>query len=96
MSFRHSFKGSYLAPPRSISVEQLSSIVDVNGVSRMVINTVPADSVAVVPSPKEYRLEVLLASGIPLNILPTEIVESIPSDKQIDNIVNNLTVNTNE
>lgn len=73
--------------PRKIFVDSVKDITDDRGVSHYVC--VKQDvSVGSVPPPSEYKLETLLSAGIPLNAVSSLLVDSAPSDAQVDAIVN--------
>lgn len=72
--------------PHKIFVDSVKDITDDRGISHYV--RVKSDvSQGSVPSPSEYKLETLLSAGIPLNAVSSLIVDSKPSDAQVNNIV---------
>lgn len=78
------------APPQSIFEDvELHEIV--NGVD--VVTFVKQDcqvSASQLPNPADYKLSTLLASGVPMNIIPTDLLSDKPTSQQIDNIVSKL------
>lgn len=75
--------------PRKIFVDSVKDITDDRGVTHYV--RVKQDvSDGSVPAPSEYKLETLLSAGIPLNAVSSLLVDSAPSDAQVDAIVNNV------
>lgn len=47
-------------------------------------------SAANIPSCDEYKLSDLLDAGVPLNSVPTDILDESPTDSQIENFANTL------
>lgn len=75
--------------PRKIYVDSVKDITDDRGVSHYV--RVKQDvSDCSLPAPSEYKLETLLSAGIPLNSVSSLLVDSAPSDAQVDVIVNKV------
>lgn len=78
------------APPQSIFEDvELHEIV--NGVD--VVTFVKQDcqvSASQLPNPADYKLSTLLASGVPMNVIPTDLLSVKPTSQQIDNIVSKL------
>lgn len=75
--------------PRQIFVDSVIDFTDDRGVSHYV--RVERDvSEGSVPPPSEYKLETLLSAGIPLNAVSSLLVDSAPSDAQVDAIVNKV------
>jgi hypothetical protein len=75
--------------PRKIYVDSVKDITDDRGVSHYV--RVKQDvSEGNVPPPSEYKLETLLSAGIPLNAVSSLLVDSAPSDAQVDAIVSKV------
>lgn len=89
--FRRSFKGSKLSCPSSIVVNDVSNIVDDDGVQRYVSVSKLASDISI-PRPSEYKLETLLAAGVPLQRVSSFVVGSEPTNEQIvsavDSVVN--------
>lgn len=89
MSVFRNFKPHRFCLPRQIFVDSVKNITDDKGVSHYVC--VKADvSEGSVPRPSEYKLETLLSAGIPLNAVNSLLVDSVPSDAQVDAIVNKV------
>lgn len=89
MSVFRNFKPKCSCFPRKIFVDSVKDITDDRGVSHYV--SVKQDvSVGSVPPPSEYKLETLLSAGIPLNAVSSLLVDSAPSDAQVDAIVNKV------
>lgn len=89
MSVFRNFKPRCACLPRKIFVDSVEDITDDRGVSHYV--RVKQDvSEGSIPAPSEYKLEILLSSGIPLNAVSTLLVDSAPSDAQVDAIVNKV------
>lgn len=47
------------------------------------------------PLAEDYKLSSLLAAGVPLNVVPTEILSNTPTSSQIEQFSNKLSDNTN-
>lgn len=89
MSVFRNFKPHCSCFPRKIFVDSVKDITDDRGVSHYV--RVKQDvSEGSVPAPSEYKLETLLSAGIPLNAVSTLLVDSAPSEAQVDAIVNKV------
>lgn len=89
MSVFRNFKPHRACLPRKIFVDSVKDITDDRGVSHYV--RVKQDvSVGSLPAPSEYKLETLLSAGIPLNAVSSLLVDSGPSDAQVDVIVNKV------
>lgn len=89
MSVFRNFKPHRACLPRKIYVDSVKDITDDRGVSHYV--RVKQDvSVGSLPAPSEYKLETLLSAGIPLNAVSSLLVDSAPSDAQVDVIVNKV------
>lgn len=89
MSVFRNFKPHRACLPRKIYVDSVKDIIDDRGVSRYV--RVKQDvSECSLPAPSEYKLETLLSAGIPLNAVSSLLVDSSPSDAQVDAIVNKV------
>lgn len=87
MSVFRNFKPHAACLPRKIYVDSVKDITDDRGVSHYV--RVKQDvSEGSLPAPSEYKLETLLSAGIPLNAVSSLLVDSAPSDVQVDAIVN--------
>lgn len=87
MSVFRNFKPHRACLPRRIYVDSVKDITDDRGVSHYV--RVKQDvSEGSLPAPSEYKLETLLSAGIPLNAVSSLLVDSAPSDAQVDVIVN--------
>lgn len=87
MSVFRNFKPHRACLPRKIYVDSVKDITDDRGVSHYV--RVKQDvSEGSLPAPSEYKLEILLSAGIPLNAVSSLLVDSAPSDAQVDAIVN--------
>lgn len=61
---------------------------DKDGILRVSVNLVDASNQCLI-STSEYTLSQLLAAGAPLQVLPA-VMDSAPSDSQINNIVEHL------
>lgn len=89
MSVFRNFKPHRACLPRKIFVDSVKEITDDRGVSHYV--RVKQDvSDGSIPAPSEYKLETLLSAGIPLNAVSSLLVDSAPSDAQVDAIVNKV------
>ena len=89
MSVFRNFKPHANCMPHKILVDSVKDITDDRGVSHYV--KVKSDvSEASVPAPSEYKLETLLSAGIPLNAVSSLLVDSVPSDAQVDAIVSKV------
>lgn len=89
MSVFRNFKPHSPRMPHKIFVDSVKDITDDRGVSHYV--RVKQDvSEGSIPSPSEYKLETLLSAGIPLNAVSSLLVDSAPSDAQVDAIVNKV------
>lgn len=89
MSVFRNFKPHRACLPRKIFVDTVNDIIDDRGVSHYVC--VKKDvSESSIPAPSEYKLETLLSAGIPLNAVSSLLVDSSPSDAQVDAIVNKV------
>lgn len=89
MSVFRNFKPHCACLPRKIYVDSVKDITDDRGVSHYV--RVKQDvSEGSLPAPSEYKLETLLSAGIPLNAVNSLLVDSAPSDAQVDVIVNKV------
>lgn len=89
MSVFRNFKPHRACLPRKIFVDSVKDIIDDRGVSHYV--RVKQDvSESSLPSPSDYKLETLLSAGIPLNAVSSLLVDSAPSDAQVDAIVNKV------
>lgn len=86
MSVFRNFKPHRACLPRKIYVDSVKDITDDRGVTHYV--RVKQDvSEGSIPAPSEYNLETLLSAGIPLNAVSSLLVDSAPSDAQVDAIV---------
>ena len=47
------------------------------------------------PLAEDYKLSSLLAAGVPLNVIPTEILSNAPTSSQIEQISSKLSFNSN-
>lgn len=89
MSVFRNFKPYRACLPRKIFVDSVQEITDDRGVSHYV--RVNQDvSEGSIPAPSDYKLETLLSAGIPLNAVSSLLVDSVPSDSQVDAIVNKV------
>lgn len=87
MSVFRNFKPHCACLPRKIFVDSVKDITDDRGVSHYVHEKQDV-SEGSVPAPSDYKLETLLSAGIPLNAVNSLLVDSVPSDVQVDAIVN--------
>lgn len=81
------------APPQNI-FEDVEHHEIVNGVD--VVTFVKQDcqvSASQLPCPADYKLSTLLASGVPMNVIPTDLLSDKPTSQQIDTIVSKLSDN---
>lgn len=86
MSVFRNFKPHTSRMPHKIFVDSVKDITDDRGISHYV--KVKSDvSEGSLPAPSEYKLETLLSAGIPLTAVSSLIVDSKPSDAQVNNIV---------
>lgn len=89
MSVFRNFKPHRACLPRKIYVDSVKDITDDSGVSHYFC--VKQDvSEGSIPAPSEYKLETLLSAGIPLNAVSSLLVDSAPSDAQVDAIVDKV------
>lgn len=89
MSVFRNFKPRSSCMPCKIFVDSVKDITDDRGVSHYV--RVKKDvSESSIPAPSDYTLETLLSAGIPLNAVSSLLVDSAPSDAQVDAIVNKV------
>ena len=82
------------APSHSI-FEDVEHHEIVNGVD--VVTFVKQDcqvSASQLPNPADYKLSTLLASGVPMNVIPTDMLSDTPTSQQIDSIVGKLSDNS--
>ena len=86
--FRHRKILSIHPIPRVVKHRVLYNFVK-DGVTYSRLVSVPVDG-SKIPNPSEYLLHDLLESGIPLNVVSSQIVENVPSSEQVDKIVNNI------
>lgn len=89
MSVFRNFKPHGFCLPCKIFVDSVNDITDDRGVSHYVRVTQDV-SEGSIPAPSEYKLETLLSSGIPINAVSSLLVDSVPSDAQVDAIVNKV------
>lgn len=47
------------------------------------------------PLAADYKLSALLAAGVPLNVVPTEILSDSPTSSQLEHFSNQLSDNSN-
>lgn len=88
--FRFRKLNVHFAPPQSI-FEDVEHHEIVNGVD--VVTFVKQDcqvSASQLPNPADYKLSTLLASGVPMNVIPTDMLSDTPTSQQIDSIVGKL------
>lgn len=91
--FRFRKLNVHFAPPQSI-FEDVEHHEIINGVD--VVTFVKQDcqvSASQLPKPADYKLSTLLASGVPMNIIPTDLLSDTPTSQQIDSIVSKLPYN---
>lgn len=89
MSVFRNFKPHTSCMPHKILVDSVKDIVDDKGISHYV--KIKADvSEGSLPAPSEYKLETLLSAGIPLNVVSSLILDSKPSDAQVNAIVDKV------
>lgn len=86
--FRHRKIAHSHPTPRRVYHTVLKQTVE-NGVTYSRPVRVPVDG-SHIPDPSEYRLEDLIASGIPLNAVSPLVVGSTPTSDQLENIVNKV------
>lgn len=88
--FRFRKLNVHFAPPQSI-FEDVEHHEIINGVD--FVTFVKQDcqvSASQLPTPADYKLSTLLASGVPMNVIPTDMLSDTPTSQQIDNIVSKL------
>lgn len=91
--FRFRKLNTQFAPPQPI-FEDVEHHEIVNGVD--VVTFVKQDcqvSALQLPNPADYKLSTLLASGVPMNVIPTDLLSETPTSHQIDNFVDKLSDN---
>lgn len=91
--FRFRKLNTQFAPPQTI-FEYVEHHEIVNGVD--IVTYVQQDcqvSASQLPSPADYKLSTLLASGVPMNVIPTDMLSDTPTSQQIDSIVSKLSDN---
>lgn len=91
--FRFRKLNTQFAPPQII-FEYVEHHEIVNGVDT--VTYVQQDcqvSASQLPDPADYKLSTLLASGVPMNVIPTDMLSDTPSSQQIDTIVSKLSDN---
>lgn len=89
MSVFRNFKPHCSCMPHRILVDSVKDITDDRGVLHYV--RVKQDvSEGNVPAPSEYKLETLLSAGIPLNAVSSLLVDNVPSDAQVNAIVDKV------
>lgn len=89
MSVFRNFKPRLFCLPCKIFVDSVKDIIDDRGVTHYVRDKQDV-SEGSIPAPSEYKLETLLSAGIPLNAVSSLLVDSSPSDAQVDAIVNKV------
>lgn len=95
MSFRFRKHSARFANPTPINdvVEHHESV---NGVD--IVHFVEQSCSVVsdaMPLVEDYKLSSLLAAGVPLNVVPTEILSDTPTSSQIEQFSNKLSDNSN-
>lgn len=91
--FRFRKLNTQFAPPQPI-FEDVEHHEIVNGVDT--VTYVKQDcqvSASQLPDPADYKLSTLLASGVPMNVIPTDMLSDTPTSQQIDSIVSKLSDN---
>lgn len=89
MSVFRNFKPHCSCLPHKIFVDSVKEITDDRGVSHY-FRELQDVSEGSIPSPSDYKLETLLSAGIPLNAVSSLLVDSAPSDAQVDAIVSKV------
>lgn len=94
MAFRHSYgfgiKRALPSPTVVYDVQQKVT-VDEKGVQRVSFVDVPNDDFCKgIPKPSEYSLENLLRAGVPLEQVSCNILDTVPTDAQLNKIVESL------
>lgn len=73
--------------PSSISVRVVKSSVTSDGVEVCSVVNVPvSEEHGAIPSPIDYKLSDLLASGVPLTQLDSAIIDNGPSEEQVEQL----------
>lgn len=77
--------------PRDFNVDMPVIEVDKNGTRLQRVVNVPISSIENnVPSPDEYRLSDLLAAGVPLHPVSANILDSSPSESEVNSFLDKL------
>ena len=79
---------SHISRPRLVIEKVLTPYV-VDGVTRFKLVSVPVDG-SKIPDPSKYRLHDLLDAGIPMSVVSSNIVDSVPSDIQLSHMVDSI------
>lgn len=94
MAFRHGFgfgRKRPLPSPTVVYDVQQKVTVDEKGVQRVSFVEVPNDELCKgIPTPSEYSLENLLRAGVPLEQVSCNILDTAPTDAQLNKIVDSL------
>lgn len=80
-----------ISSPRDFNVDIPVIEVDKNGTRLQRVVNVPISSIENnVPSPDEYRLSDLLAAGVPLQPVSANILDSSPSESEVNSFLDKL------
>lgn len=91
--FRKNLPKYYGVPRDTIYDVSMSQCYDKEGVLRPSLKVVDA-SMPTLPTTQEYTLEKLLAAGVPLSVIDcSNLVASIPTESQINDLVDKATAN---
>lgn len=83
--FRHRNIKAVPAVPRPIMDEVEVETVDANGVRLVSFQQISNDKVASsLPAYSDYQLSTLLAANVPLQPVNAQVLDSIPTDAQLD------------
>lgn len=95
MSFRFRKHSARFANPTSINdVVEHHEVVNGVDIVHFVEQSCSVVSDAM-PLAEDYKLSSLLAAGVPLNVVPTEILSDTPTSSQIEQFSNKLSDNSN-
>lgn len=91
--FRFRKLNTHFAPPQPI-FEVVEHHEIVNGVDTVTYLKQDCQvSASQLPAPADYKLSTLLASGVPMNVIPTDMLSDTPTSQQIDTFVSKLSDN---
>lgn len=90
MVFRFRKTKVFQPPVSYVSSLMEKTTVRSDGLQSVSIVRVNSRSIDVVPSPFDYSLEKLLAAGAPLNSVNSTVLDSEPTNDQVEHIVESL------